>query len=183
VTLARLALSSAALVSLAACSASESGVQTVPSATICDPDAAPQDEADLPDVAMIAEAIESLRGELGAEPEFFEVNATARLVNLFVALNGATMVQPWLYADGELSTQPAREAVGGTFTADLIVVDPGSVFDTVRSEVPDAVIETFYVHGNGEGGVQYGLLASTLCGGGFDITIGPGGAVLAVDPA
>lgn len=182
-TVARLALAVAAVASLVACSASGSGEQSAPSATICDPDAAPQAAADLPDVAMIAEAIEALRGELGAEPEFFEVNATARLVNLFVALNGATMVQAWLYADGKLSTQPAREAVGGTFTADLIAVDPGTVFDTVRTEVPDAVIETFYVHGNGEGGVQYGLLASTVCGGGFDITIGSGGAVLAVDPA
>ncbi|MFM7044183.1 MAG: hypothetical protein ACKOYG_01340 [Ilumatobacteraceae bacterium] len=179
----RLALAAVAMAALVACSESEPGGQTSPSVTICDPDAAPQAAADLPDVAMIDVAIEALRGELGAEPEFFEVNATPQLVNMFVALNDATMVQAWLYADGELSTQPAREAVGGTFTADLIAVDPGTVFDTVRAEVPDAVVTTFYVHGNGEGGVQYGLLASTVCGGGFDITIGPGGAVLAVDPA
>lgn len=167
---------------VAACEGADSAAPR-PSVTICDPDAAPQAAGDLPDVALLPTAIDAIRAELGAEPEFFEVNATARLVNMFVALNGATMVQAWLYADGQLSTQPAREAVGGTFTADLVEVDPATVFDAVRAEIPDAILETFYVHGNGAGGVQYGILASTVCGGGFDITVDAAGAVLAVDPA
>lgn len=178
--------------SVGACSSADSTVTSGPSApivadgspaTACDPEAgAPQRDDEVPAVGTIAVAVSALQAELGVAVDFFEINATARLVNLFVALNGATVVQPWLYADGRLTAQDGRPASGGTFSAADLDFDPSTVLATVRREVPAAVLETFYVHGDGDGHVQYGLLASARCAGGLDIVVSGDGAVLSVDP-
>ncbi|MEY4173097.1 MAG: hypothetical protein RI900_262 [Actinomycetota bacterium] len=160
----------------------DSAATTAPDVTICDPDGTAQAEADLPAVGRISEAIEALEQQLGAPQQYFEVNATARVVNLFVALNNATLAQAWLYLDGEFTSQEAQAASGGTFGADAVAFDPERVLTRVRTEVPEAVIESFYVHGDGKGNVQYGVLASALCGGGLDVVVGPDGSVKSVDP-
>lgn len=179
------------LVGLAAagCSDSDGSTTTVageggsgPQVTICDPDGAPQADEDLPQVAMIVEAVEALEAELGGPAEFFEINVTARLVNLFVALNDAELVQPWLYIDGELSSQEAQPATGGTFTAADLGFDPESVLSGIRVEVPEAILESFYIQGDGQGNLLYGVLASARCGGGLDIIVGGDGTVKSVDP-
>lgn len=150
--------------------------------TICDPEGAPQADEDLPQVAMISEAVEALEAELGGPASFFEINVTARLVNLFVALNDAEVVQPWLYIDGELSSQEGQPATGGTFTATDLEFDPEAVLSGIRAEVPDAILESFYVQGDGQGNLLYGVLASARCGGGLDIIVGGDGTVKSVDP-
>lgn len=160
----------------------ESATTTAPDVTICDPQGTAQAEADLPAVDTIAAAIAALERQLGAPQQYFEVNATARVVNLFVALNGATLAQAWLYLDGELTSQPAQAASGGTFEAAEVAFDADRVLSKVRAEVPEAVLESFYVHGDGKGNVQYGVLASALCGGGLDIVVGGDGSVKSVDP-
>lgn len=153
-----------------------------PEVTICDPDGAPQADEDLPQVAMIAEAVDALEAELGGPAEFFEINVTARLVNLFVALNDAEVVQPWLYIDGELSSQEGQPATGGTFTAADLGFDHETVLSGIRAEVPEAILESFYIQGDGEGNLLYGVLASARCGGGLDIIVGGDGTVKSVDP-
>lgn len=160
----------------------DSAATTAPDVTICDPEGTAQAEADLPQVARIAEAIEALEQQLGAPQQYFEVNATARVVNLFVALNDGTLAQAWLYLDGTFTSQEAQAASGGTFAADDVAFDADRVLERVRSEVPEAVLESFYVHGDGKGNVQYGVLASALCGGGLDVVVGPDGSVKSVDP-
>ena len=157
-------------------------LDTAPVVTICEPDGAPQAESDLPDVATISDAMAALEAELGGPAEYFEINATARVVNLFVALNDASVVQPWVYVDGELSSEDGEPASGGTFATGDVDFEPEAVLDGVRQELPDAVLESFYVHGDGQGNVRYGLLVSTKCGGGFDVIVGPDGTVQAVDP-
>ena len=100
------------------CSGDSDGgaVATEPPVTICSATGAPQAEADLPAVSSVRTAISDLEQELGGPQEFFEVNATARLVNLFVALNGGTLAQAWVWVDGELSSVEPQAASGGTFT-------------------------------------------------------------------
>jgi len=168
---------------LSGCSDDEGSASTsAPEVTICDPQGTAQAEADLPAVGRIAEAIAALEQQLGAPQQYFEVNATARVVNLFVALNDGTLAQAWLYLDGTFTSQEAQAASGGTFAADDVAFDADRVLERVRSEVPEAVLESFYVHGDGEGNVQYGVLASALCGGGLDIVVDGDGAVKSVDP-
>jgi hypothetical protein len=153
-----------------------------PVVTICEPSGTAQLDADLPKVDEIAVAIDALEAELGAGQQYFEANATARVVNLFVALNDATKAQAWAYVDGELSSQEAQAASGGTFTrADLDFV-PSEVLAQVRDQIPDAILESFYVHGDGKGNTEYGVLTSAQCGGGLDVVVGPDGAVKSVDP-
>jgi hypothetical protein len=174
----------AGLVLLAACrndagtAASTSG----PGVTICEPGGTVQSTADLPVVASIEQAVADLETRLGGVQQYFEINATARLVNLWVALNDGTLAQPWLWADGELSSEDGRAASGGTFAAADMDFDPALVLSKVRDEVPDAILETFYVHGDGKGAVQYSVLTSAQCGGGLDVVVGPTGDVKSVDP-
>lgn len=79
---------------LSACSGDDGTASTTaPDVTICDPQGTTQAESDLPAVGRISEAIAALERQLGAPQQYFEVNATARVVNLFVALNNGTLAQ------------------------------------------------------------------------------------------
>jgi hypothetical protein len=99
-----------------------------------------------------------------------------------VALNGATLAQAWLYAQGTLTSQPGQKASGGTFTRADLDFQPDAVLTTVRRQIPEATLESFYVNGDGKGHVQYGVLTSARCGGGLDVVVGPTGAVKSVNP-
>ena len=136
----------------------------------------------LPIVAKIADAVAALELRVGGPQAYFEINATAQVVNLFVALNNAAVAQPWLYIDGTLTSREGRPANGGTFTAEAIDFDPSAIFLRVLAEVPDVSIESFYINGDGQGNVLYGVLASSSKGGGFDIVLGADGSVKSVDP-
>ena len=133
-------------------------------------------------MAKISVAIDALEAKLGAAQQYFEVNATARVVNLFVALNNATLTQNWLYADGTLTSKGPQKANGGTFTKADLHFHADKVFSVVRTQIPAAILESFYVNGDGKGNVQYGVLTSAQCGGGLDILVGPDGAVKSVNP-
>jgi hypothetical protein len=158
------------------------GTDSTTGITICEPSGTVQADDDLPAVDEIPVAIEALEAELGGPQEYFEVNATARVVNLFVALNDGKLVQPWLYVDGALTSEDGQAASGGTFTGEQLDFVPTEVLTKVREEVPEAILESFYVHGDGQGNLQYGVLTSAQCGGGLDVVVGPDGAVKSVDP-
>jgi hypothetical protein len=152
-----------------------------PTVPLCGTHGTEQAAADLPEVAAISKAVAALEAKLGGPQDYFEVNATARVVNLFVALNNKTMVQPWAYAGGALSSTEAKASQGGTFRAADLHFDPTKVLSGVHSRLPDATLESFYVLGDSKGNVQYGVLTSS-CSGGLDVTVGPDGSVKAVDP-
>ena len=176
------ALLAAGLTFLAGCSDDPATSDDSSTVTICDPDGTAQATDDLPAVGSVQQAMADLEGQLGAPQQYFEVNATARLVNLWVALNDGALAQPWVWVDGELSSEDGQAAGGGTFTAADVEFDPATILDPVRAEVPDVILETFYIHGDGEGNVQYSLLSSAQCGGGLDVVIGADGSVKSVDP-
>jgi len=135
-------------------------------------------------VADIGPAIEAVEAELGAGQQFFEVNATAQLVNLFVAVDDATSAVPYIFFDGELQPPAPALAVesGFTFTADAVDFDEDSVLDAIADELPDSTIEGFAIEG-GEGGiVRYLVSARSAQGGVLAVTVAPDGAVLEVDP-
>jgi carbohydrate-selective porin OprB len=174
----------AGLVLLVACSDDNGSAASTsaPGVTICEPGGTAQAEADLPAVGSIDQAVTDLEAKLGGVQQYFEINATARLVNLWVSLNDGKLAQPWLWVDGELSSEDGRAASGGTFAAADVDFQPDAVLSKIRDEVPDAILETFYVHGDGKGDVQYSVLTSAQCGGGLDVVVGPDGAVKSVDP-
>ncbi len=137
---------------------------------------------ELPLLDQIAPAVTALEAQLGGPQEYFEINATARLVNLFVALNSGAVAQPWLYLDGTLTSTEGQAAGGGTFPSSSLDFDPAVTLSQVLTELPGISIESFYVHGDGQGNVLYGVLATSDKGGGLDVVLGADGSVKSVDP-
>ena len=67
-------------------------------------------------VDLVDAALAALEDRLGEDVAFFEVNATAQVVNLFVAVEGTSVVQ-YIY-DGESLVGPTEpQAATGTTTA------------------------------------------------------------------
>jgi hypothetical protein len=175
------ALCVTALVVLAACSDDTSPASSVESPA-ADSTTAGEDIAALPIIDQIDAAVAALEAQLGGPQEYFEINATARLVNLFVALNDGAVAQPWLYLAGSLTSAEGQPASGGTFAAASLTFDPAVVLSKVQLELPDLTIESFYIHGDGQGSVLYGVLATSSKGGGLDVVLGADGTVKSVDP-
>lgn len=134
----------------------------------------------MPRVDLIDEAITALETELGREQEYFEINATTRLVNLFVAMNNGTVAQPWVYFDGELTSTEGQGASGHTFRADALTFNPATLLAKVRADLPDTALEVLEILGGVDGTVQYTLGASSPQGGGLFITLGADGSILSV---
>jgi hypothetical protein len=135
-----------------------------------------------PRVDLIGPAVAALEAQLGAPQEYFEINATPRLVNLFVALSNGTVAQAWVYLDGELSSAEGQPAQGNTFAAADLDFDAAAVLAQVATAVPGASLDSFVVQGDGQGHVQYEVLVTSSKGGGLDVIVGPDGAVKSVDP-
>ena len=131
---------------------------------------------------QIGPAIAALQAQLGGPQAYFEINATARLVNMFVALNNGAVAQPWLYLDGKLTSTAGQAASGGTFVASAMDFDPDVILSTLLTELPGVSIDSFYIHGDGQGNVLYGVLATSVKGGGLDVVLGADGSVKSVDP-
>ena len=95
---------------LVACSGDKTSTRTTTSVVVAV-------GGELPIVDQIDDAIAALEAKLGGPQDYFEINATPRLVNLFVALDDGTTVQPWLYFDGELTFEDGAPAQGGVLRA------------------------------------------------------------------
>jgi hypothetical protein len=141
------------------------------------------DEAVRPVLDQIAPAIAAVEAELGGPQEFFEINATPQVVNLFVATDGATTVTPFVYVGGEVGS-PAEPATaeGETFTAEDATFDPVTILDGVAGELPDSDIVLFSIIGGPGAAVQYAAGVQSAAGGTLDVLLGPDGTVQSVDP-
>ena len=174
----------ALLVAVAACSDDGGGSDITGNSTttVADMSAPDPSTRETPMVEEIGAAITALEAQLGGPQQYFEVNATSKLVNLFVSLNDGAIAQPWVYLGGQLTSQEGQAAGGGTFAATDLDFDPATVLSKVLTELPGATIESFYINGDGKGNVQYGALVTSAQGGGLDVLLGPNGEILAVDP-
>jgi hypothetical protein len=154
---------------------STAAASAAPGGTAVDPDA-------LPRVDLIIPAVHALEAKLGEPQQYFEINATSKLVNLIIAVNNGTLAQTWLYLDGELSSTAAEPATGHTFAAADLTFDPAGVLAQVDHDLPDSTLDFFYVLGGAESSVQYRVDVSSPQGGQLEVVLGPDGKVIEVDP-
>jgi hypothetical protein len=132
-------------------------------------------------VDLIAEAVSALETKLGGPQQYFEINATSQLVNLFVALNDGKLVQPWVYLDGELSSTEGRDASGFSFAAAALKFDPDKVLSRLQAELPKSRPDVFVVEAGKDGTVRYSVAVTSQQGGQLVVVVGPDGTVQSVD--
>lgn len=133
-------------------------------------------------VGMIAAAMAAVEHELGGPQQYYEINATELLVNVFVD-GGDGRATPFVYVDGTLTSgDPLDGASGHSFTADRVDFDAQRVTSCVTSELPDSVPTAFEVVGGRDGAVRYSVLVTSKVGGQLVVEVGPDGIVIAVDP-
>ena len=130
-------------------------------------------------VEQIRPAIAALEQELGGPQQFFEVNATPTLVNLFVATEGATSAIAYIYQAGALEPPAAPQpASGPTFAASELTFDETRVLANVVGSLPDSTLRGFSAVGVDGGGVRYVVNVESALGGAFEVMVDPAGAIL-----
>ena len=138
--------------------------------------------AGVPRVDLVVPAVQALEAKLGAPQKYFEINATAHLVNVIVSLNNGAFAQNWLYLDGELSSKEPQPAAGYTFAASALNFDPAAVLDKITGDLPDATPNLFLVEGGPQGVVRYTVVVTSSKGGQLLVVVGADGKVIEVDP-
>lgn len=134
-------------------------------------------------VDLIEDAVAALESELGGPQEYFEINATSALVNLFVA-SGDEKATAWVFLDGELTSEElAGTADGVSFRAEALDFDPATVLETVRAELPATRQDVFEVLGGPAGTAIYTVIATSAAGGQLLITVAADGSVIEVGTA
>jgi len=129
----------------------------------------------------IDDALGAISEELGTPLELFEVNATAQLVNVIVALNDGTLAQRWLWFEGEATSRDPEPAQGNTFSPDAIDIDPEAVTSGVAAELADSTPSLFLVEGGPGGAVRYTVVVTSAVGGQLLVEVSGTGDVIAVD--
>lgn len=158
--------------------AGSTGETTGPPPTVAD-----DTDRDVPLVGLVRPAVEALEDELGGPQDYFEINADARLVNLFVATDDATTVTAYVYLDGELGPPaPPREvSAGHTFGANALDFDPVNVLASVTDELPGSSLDRFVVVGTAAGTARYEVLVRSQQGGALAVEVALDGRVLSVE--
>jgi len=136
-----------------------------------------------PALEQIAPAITALEGELGGPQQYFEINATPQLVNLFVADAAKTSVTAYVYVGGAVAqTAEPAGAEGNTFAGSAVTFDPATILAGVTDQLPESDIVLFTIAGGPSGAVQYTAGVQSKEGGTLDVTLNADGTVQSVDP-
>lgn len=136
-------------------------------------------------VDQIGDALAAVAADRPGPQRFFEVNATAAVVNMFLATTdaaGRSATAPYSWAAGQLRGESEQEASGNTFEAAAITLDPERVLSCVSALLPDSQLDAFVVEGGPDGAVRYSVVLTSQQGGQLVVEVNGQGQVLAVDP-
>ena len=158
-----------------ACSSDEAADSTTSVARPIDQGSAPVR------LELIDDAMAALETSLGGPQQFFEVNASPTVVNLFVATENATQAVAYVFAAGAL--QPAAEPVpasGPTFPSDAVGFDPELVMAQVVAQLPTSDFRLFTITGSETGAVQYKVVIDAP-GAELVVSVSSTGAILGTE--
>ncbi len=135
-----------------------------------------------PVISQIAPAVEALEELLGGPQDYVEINADTRIVSLIVFDREASQAIPYRYLGGQIAqiAEPFAISGGRPLRAEWINFDASTMFDALRSEVPQAAILGFVILAGAEQTVTYEALLQSRQGGQILVTLDPEGQVLSV---
>ena len=135
-------------------------------------------------VDQIDDALAAIAADRPGPQQFYEVNATAAVVNLFLAVTdgtGVSAVIPYSWAAGELRAEEQTAASGNAFDAAAITIDPQRVLSCVVDDLPESTLDAFVVEGGPDGAVRYSVVVTSRQGGQLVVEVNGQGQVVAVD--
>ncbi len=132
-------------------------------------------------VSDIDNAVAAVGKVLGKAPEFYEINATPTLVNLFAA-DGKGNAINFVFEEGKLAQETSvAPAEGESFSASGMAFN-SKVFTRVQKELPDSILRAFsIISDNPAGGVQYRVVLQSDMGGQLAVFVDPTGKILGTD--
>ena len=132
-------------------------------------------------VSVLDNAVAAVGKVLGKNPEFYEINATPTLVNLFAA-DGKGNAINFVFEEGKLAQETSvAPAEGESFSASGMAFN-SKVFSRVQKELPDSILRAFSIIGdNPAGGVQYRVVLQSDMGGQLAVFVDPTGKILGTD--
>ena len=136
-------------------------------------------------VDLIDAALDAVENETGEGTTYFEVNATPLVVNVFVAVEGTSVVQ-YIY-DGETLNGPSTPvtAEGITFVRGVLDLRADRVLDDVLAELPESTPLMFVITGAGTGTAalrtEYRMLMRSSKGGELAVMVDGDGAIIGTD--
>lgn len=146
---------------------------------------------------QIENALNAVEQKTGADVDFFEINATTDLVNVFVAtdldgtpnadgLPDAVVHYVFTEKDGLEAAPDPVGAEGPTFVRTAIDFEPSSILTKVLSELPESTPQMFVLTAAGTaeestGTVQYRLMMQSSQGGQMSIVLTNTGEIVGTD--
>ena len=148
-------------------------------------------------IDQIETALNALEQKDGADLEFFEINATTDLVNIFVAtdldgipnadgLPDAVVHYDFTEKDGLETAPDPVGANGPTFARTALDYEPSTILRKVLSELPDSTPQMFVLTAAGTatestGTVQYRLIMQSSQGGQMSVVLTNSGEIIGTD--
>ena len=119
------------------------------------------------------------------ELEYFEINATPTLVNVYVAASNATKAVAFIYRDGKLE-EPAQPETASGSTVVWSDVDPdidnASVYEKVVAALPESSVSRFVIARDAEfDRLTYRVVMVSDLGGEFAAYVEPSGKIIGGD--
>ena len=137
-------------------------------------------------VDLIDDAVVAVGEVLGADPSFFEINATPELVNLFVDDGKGNAINFVFDRDGLAEETTVAPADGTVFRLDSYGFDD-SIYAKVEEELPDSILRAFSVVAQTpeteslEGDELYRVVIQSERGGQFAVLVNREGKILGSD--
>ena len=132
-------------------------------------------------VSDIDNAVAAVGKVLGKTPEFYEINATPTLVNLFAA-DGKGNAINFVFEKGKLAQETSVAPAEGESFSTVGMAFNSKVFTRVQKELPDSILRAFsIISDNPAGGVQYRVVLQSDMGGQLAVFVDPTGKILGTD--